>query len=132
MHLVHRNKGIILITAIFLVLLISALGTGYLALVNNQLELSNVLLKSTEAFYCAETGIAEAVLDIKQNGWGSLANITGNFNNGTYAVEVVSSTANTVTIKSTGKMSNFQRIIKVTLDRTLVPGQITQRDWQEL
>lgn len=123
-----KDEGIILITSIFIVFLISALGIGYLSLVNNQLEMANVALTSAKAFYCAETGVSEAILHFKN---GQSPACTGALDNGTYAVEEISASPQFTTIKSTGKVSNFQRIIKVTLDKT--DGEkITQQDWEEI
>lgn len=128
-----QNRGVILVTAIFLVLLIATLGIGYLSLVNNQLEMADVALKSAEAFYCAESGISEAILYLKGIDWVGLEGVLVSADS--YEVEVDTETLpaeNIITIKSTGKMSNFQRIIEVTLDKTIVPGKIIQQNWKEV
>lgn len=131
-----KSQGIILITAVFIVFLISTLGIGYLAFVNNQVEMAGVGLKSAKAFYYAESGISAIILYLKEiNNWEELAGalISGNFDEGEYKVEVVSGGApSRITIKSTGNMSNFQRIIEVTLDKAVVPGKIIQQDWKEV
>lgn len=132
------NKGAILITSIFIVLLIATLGIGYLSLVNNQLEMADVSVKSARAFYIAESGISEAVLFLKGiSDWTNLAGIlvSGKLEKGAYSVEPVPeipSTINTITIKSTGKFSNFQRIIQVGLDRETDPARIIKKDWREI
>jgi hypothetical protein len=132
-----NKKGIVIVTAIFMVFLISTLGIGYLFLVNNQMEIVNVNIKSAQAFYCAESGIAECVLYLKGiNDWSSLSGvlISGNFEKGSYSVEVdliSHPSKDEITIKSTGKMSNFQRIIQVTLDKT-GGSTIIKKDWKEI
>lgn len=133
----NRN-GAILITAIFIILLIATLGIGYLSLVNNQLEMANVAVKSGQAFYTAESGISEAILSLKGiNNWSALSGIlvSGGVGRGTYTVEVVSEkppVQNIITIKSTGKFADFQRIIQVTLDKETDPAKIIKKDWQEI
>jgi len=132
-----NKKGIVLITSIFLIFLISALGVGYLFLVNNQLEIADVAIKSMQAFYCAEAGISECVLYLKSiDDWSSLIGVlaSGDFEKGSYhvVVDLISHpTKDEIIVKSTGKMSNFQRIIQVTLDKS--DGvTVIKKDWKEV
>ena len=138
---VNNNQGILLLTATFLLLLIATLGAGYLTLVNNQLMSAATAQKSTTAFYYSESGIAEAIQTLKDNyalgvtDWSTLSSplVTETvFFNGTFQVELISSTIDTATIKSTGTITDFQRIIEVTLDKSIVAGEITQQGWQEV
>ena len=129
MNKIGKQNGIILITAIFIVLLIATLGIGYLALVNNQLELANITLKSAKAFYCAEVGIAKAVLkyDTLEEGenppedWGE---------KGRYQVVVTLVNGFEKTIESTGSWDGFRRIISVKLDKP--EEEIIQQEWEEI
>lgn len=130
MIILEQKKGIILLTSMFLVLLISVLGVGYLALVNNQLEMAGIALKSTKAFYCAETGVSEAMIRFRTGVFTGFSGTT--IDNGEYNVEPVSEETDKITIKSTGRMSGFQRIVQVTLDKTIVPGRIIQQNWEEI
>lgn len=115
MNEINKQNGIILITAIFVVLLIATLGIGYLALVNNQLETANITLKSAKAFYCAETDIAKRVLELKKEG-----------------------DLEPQRIESTGSWDGFQRIIGVDLvpnrkeEAGVVTTAIVQENWKEI
>jgi hypothetical protein len=133
----RKCNGVVLLTAIFIVLLISTLGIGYLSLVNNQMEIVNVACKSVQSFYCAETGTSEAVLYLKNiSNWQGLSGvlISGNFENGFYQVEIDLGSPpakDVITVKSTGTMANFQRIIQVTLDKS--NGiDIMKQAWKEI
>lgn len=137
----NNNQGILLLTATFLLLLIATLGAGYLTLVNNQLMSATTAQKSTTAFYYSESGIAEAIQTLKDNyalgvtDWSTLSSplvAETVFFNGTFQVELISSTIDTAIIKSTGTITDFQRIIEVTLDKSIVAGEITQQGWQEV
>lgn len=136
MNLNNRDYGVVLITAIFLVLLIATLGIGLLLSVNTQLEMIGVSINSAKAFYCAESGISEAKLYLKSViNWSGLAGnlVSGSIPSGSYIVQVVPpADISVITVKSTGKTSGFQRIIHVTLDKQMVPGEIIQRDWKEI
>lgn len=136
-----QRKGIILITSIFLVLLISTIAIGYLALVNNQLEIANSALKSSQALYCAESGVAELIVQrslyLIATRWqnASTAEITGIIGGGIYKSKITSRSKTKVIIQSTGKMSNFQRIIQVTLYKDLedlLNLKITEQKWAEI
>lgn len=141
MNPVNKKNGIILIVAIFIVFLISTLGIGYLAVVNSQMEAAASLVKSTKAFYWAESGIADAILVLKNKpDWSIYAMneeiINFEESNGSgYRVKVaeglVPPSENKIKVESTGKFSNFQRIIQVSLIRT-ADGIITQQDWKEV
>ena len=137
MNIQKKRNGIVLITAIFLVFLIATLGIGYLALVNNQLELANITLKSAKAFYCAETGIAKAVLvcdDLVEG--DTIPDEPADDDEFLVEVKKVEvedfEGTKTVTIKSTGTWSGFQRIISVDLVWDEETEIITQKDWKEI
>lgn len=131
-----NQRGLILITSMFLVLLVSSLAIGYLSLVNNQLEMAGSAITSEKAFYCADTGVSEVIIYLKNiPDWSGLnigqTLVEGDFNNGHYTVTAdKKGTVNTIVIKSVGTMSNFQRILRVGLLRD--QGRINQQDWVEI
>lgn len=137
MKITNHKKGIVLITSIFLVFLISTLGIGYLCLVNNQLESADIAVKSAKAFYCAESGISDIILYLKnQANWNTLTGVlvSGQLEGGSYKVEIDPNTPpgkDRIKVKSTGKISGFQRIIEVVLDKAVKPGEIVQTGWKE-
>lgn len=121
-----KNSGVVLLTSIFLVLLISVLGIGYLALVNNQLEATASAIKSVKALYYAESGISAYIMSLRNATPPKLPP------EGAYAlsvIPVIPPSAN-ITIESTGKVSGFRRIIQVTLDKSKSP--IEKSDWHEI
>lgn len=139
MNPADKNQGIILITAIFIVFLIATLGIGYLSVVNNQMEMAVSAVKSTKAFYLAETGIAEAILILKpKDAWNEydtgdeVTSPEDSEGNGYWVNVAEPGGKDEITVESTGKFSNFHRIIRVTLDKITVPGQITKSYWEEI
>ena len=132
----NQNQGIILFVVIFLILLITSLGIAYLTLVNNRLEIAQTNYKSAQCLYYAESGISAALTTLKQEAdWSQVASLLvpeTSFSGGSYKVETLQKTNDTVTIKSTGKRADFQRIIEVTLNKILVPGRIVRQNWKEI
>lgn len=133
------QRGIILITSIFLVLLVSAIAVGFLALVNNQLETADSALKSTQALYYGETGVTEIIVQRRLNrrltNWASVSTtpITGVEGSSIiYKSQVVSRSSSRVIILSSGYMSNFQRRIQVELYKDLLNNKITIQAWAEV
>lgn len=111
-----NQQGSALVVAVMTLFILLSLGFSVLAMTDSEIKISNNHLKSTQALYLAEAGIAEGIDKIMQNpsiGSGSIINK----NLGEGSVEVsLSWSGIKATLTSVGKSGGTKRTLKQELD----------------
>lgn len=125
-----RNKeerGFLLILTLVTTFLISAFLTAFLIMVTSGLRQANRAVESTRAYYVADAGLANALMQVKA--WNTLQNsltigatsypVGPNNLNGSYSVSVTSDGATpcpTYTLTSTGVFGNTTKILTLRIN----------------
>jgi hypothetical protein len=141
-----RREGIALITAVLIMMILMALGTVFIAVMNTDLKIAVNQRKSLQAFYITETGIQRALLTLAGdiNNWNKVLRGedeiggTGDdgilfsnepFGEGTYTVRVVddddgdgdcyTDTNDVVVVTARGNFQGANRVIKIKAERSI-------------
>ena len=101
MKIKMKNKGTILLVAVFAIALLATLVTGILQMNTEEIMLMNNHIALSEAFATAEAGLNDAFAQLRtDSGWTT--GFTGkSFEGGSYDVSVTGSLPN-ITVESTG------------------------------
>ena len=117
-----KRKGFAIIAAVFLLIVLSALGLFAVSLLSTDTDIALESLSADEAFYIAEAGIPYYIRSqLKYDfDWSdNTAEVTKSFAGGSFTVTPLSSTSNSITLQSSGSItvsgSQVKRVIKYTL-----------------
>lgn len=123
------EKGVALVLAVTVVIIIFVLVVAFIPLMVNEMTMTVIQKKGTQAFYLAEAGLDQAVWTLQQgNNWetyraGSPKTEAGELSPGRYTItyEAVTSSANQMKVMSTGEyLSNGSPEAKRTIEAVLV------------
>lgn len=93
----NKNKGSVLLLAIFVIAMLGALATGMLQLSTEEIQIVRNQICAAEALATAEAGLNDALSELRTDSAWSAGFVDKAFNGGSYTVDV-----NSLTITSTG------------------------------
>lgn len=136
LHTGKRRKGFILVVTLFAILILSALIIAFTNITAIDLILVKNHMCSSDAYYTAEAGVADAINQIRLNGPLADTQWQETFPPGTSDTYDVSVSQSSTVITSTGLAlaSNFSRAIevKVSVSGTSSPYNVSISQWKEV
>lgn len=106
-----KERGVSLFMTITILAIMSAVVLGLTAISIKGIEIVAGLEHSVFSFYAANTGIEEALYELRQAGGDGL--VSGSLGEAQYSTDVTT-TASTTKVISTGSYRGTKRLIKVT------------------
>jgi len=97
----NKNKGSVLLLAIFVIAMLGALVTGMLQLSTEEIQIVRNQICAAEALATAEAGLNDAFSQLRTDSTWNAGYVDKAFNGGSYTVDV-----NNLTITSTGTSSD--------------------------
>jgi cytoskeletal protein CcmA (bactofilin family) len=105
-----NNRGIALISVYMLIMVLTILGSSFIARTIQEQRTAEYFANSTRAFWVAEAGLQQATRSFRNNDWNGWSAIDASTrrlsravgNSGNYEVDVVGAGTNSVTITSVG------------------------------
>lgn len=105
MKKIQRQKGVVMLIAIFVIALMTTLVVGIAQMNTEQIQIIQNQISATEALYIAEAGLNDALSEIRNNNVWSNGFSNKSYYGGQYDVGVVENTPY-FTITSTGTSAN--------------------------
>ena len=132
----RKTQGFILVITLFAVLILATLIIGFVNMTSIDLSLIKNHMFSSQAYYIAEAGVADAINQIRLNGLLGDIQWESTFPPSTSNKYNVSVSENSTVINSTGLASvpNFSRTleVKISITGSSAPYNISINQWKEL
>jgi hypothetical protein len=131
------EQGSVLILALLVLLVMSILIIGSLELLTTDLKIMDNHLNDIQATYIADSGIEDAIYELRQDVYWSGGFVDKEFPSGsghTYTVTIDNSSYPLVTITSTSTILGSQRTIEaqVEIDAASAPPDVRVIYWKEI
>ncbi len=137
-----EDKGVALISALLVMVILSALGMAMVTLLFWQNQVETGVRLSTQALYLAEAGAERAIVenlkgdpnqDWSDNNAEELY-LSQPLGEGSYTVSLRNGTGDRIEIFTLGSCRRWERRIRITVeaDWGVIPPAITLSDWEDL
>lgn len=135
-HTMKCEKGFVFLVTVITSLILATLLIGFLNITSIDLNLVKNHMCSSQAYYIAEAGVADAINQIRLNGPLSDTQWTEFFPSGSSDTYNVSVSQNSTVINCTGlaSASNFSRAleVKVNVSGSSSPYNVSISQWKEV
>jgi len=132
----HRQKGFILVLTLFVAVILATLIIAFFNVAAVDLNLAKNYMCSSQAYYIAEAGIADAINQLRLNGPLADTQWQQSFPAGSADTYNVSVSQSSTIINATGidSESNFTRAleVEVSVSGTSSPYSVSITKWKEL
>lgn len=128
MHATRRNKGIVLLFTMVVMIVVSSVVASYLGSVQFSIRSSDAQITDSQAVYLAEAGINYAIYNLKIDSLWTGTSSPIVMGAGTFSVSVVDIGAGEHRLTSTGIVNNLLRTVQQDMTATLSPKPNTWRE----
>jgi len=118
-NMAHRSKGIALLMALMVMVVLFLLGTAYLETMMSETLIARNINRSNKALYLAEAGLERSLRHLMDdpNTANLPWNVTEYLGEGSYAINIIyDTTQGLIVITSTGTAENASRLLQLKVD----------------